>query len=100
MTLTDTIRLITQTKEPDADGYPTITEASIKVKCDSGVGVTRSEFYDACKAGIQLSAAFELWACDYAGQILLEHNGKRYRVERAFPIEREIVQLNCSEVTR
>lgn len=100
MTLTDTIRLITQAKKINTNGYPDITETLVEVRCDSGAGVTRSEFYEAYKAGVKLSAVFELWACDYAGQELLEHNGKRYKVERAYPVEHEVVQLNCSEVLR
>jgi hypothetical protein len=68
MTLNDTISLVSTAKITDADGYDTTTETLTEVMCDSGNGVTRSEFYEAMKAGIKLTAVFEMWACDYGGQ--------------------------------
>ena len=100
MTLNDTIKLVDVVAEIDADGYETFEEKLTEVKCDSGNGVTRTEFYEAYKAGLELSAAFEMWACDYGGQKVIEHNGKRYKVERAFPTGDGVMQLNCSEVKR
>ena len=100
MTLCDTISLVNVIKTTDADGYDTVAETLTTVKCDSGNGVTRSEFYEAMKAGIKLTAAFEMWACDYGGQGLIEHNGTRYKVERAYPLDDGGIQLNCSEVIR
>ena len=100
MTLCDTISLVNVVKTTDADGYDTTTETLTEVMCDSGNGVTRSEFYEAMKAGIKLTAAFEMWACDYGGQKIIEHRGKRYKVERAFPLGDGAIQLNCSEVKR
>lgn len=98
MTLNDTIKLVDIVATEDADGYETFEEILTEVKCDSGNGVTRTEFYEAMKAGLELSAAFELWACDYGGQKEIEHHGKRYKVERTFPMNDGVVQLNCSEV--
>ena len=100
MTLNDTIKLVDIVAEIDADGYETFEEKLTEVKCDSGNGVTRTEFYEAYKAGLELSAAFEMWACDYEGQKVIEHRGKRYKVERAFPTGDGALQLNCSEVKR
>lgn len=100
MTLNDTIKLVDVVTKEDADGYETTKEKLTEVKCDSGNGVTRTEFYEAYKAGLELSAAFEMWACDYGGQKVIEHNGKRYKVERAFPLGDGAIQLNCSEVKR
>ena len=100
MTLNDTIKLVDIVAEIDADGYETFEEKLTEVKCDSGNGVTRTEFYEAYKAGLELSAAFEMWACGYDGQKVIEHRGKRYKVERAFPTGDGVVQLNCSEIKR
>lgn len=99
MTLNDTINLISIESVEDADGYTTQTETLTEVRCDSSKGVTRSEFYEAYKAGISLSMAFEMWAADYAGETLLEHDGTRYKVERSF-MQGDLVQLNCSEAIR
>lgn len=100
MTLNDTIKLVDVVTTEDADGYETFEEKLTEVKCDSGNGVTRAEFYEAMKAGVELSAAFLMWACDYGGQKVIEHRGKRYKVERAFPTGDGALQLNCSEVKR
>ena len=100
MTLCDTISLVNVVKTTDPDGYDTVIETLTTAKCDSGNGVTRSEFYEAMKAGIKLTAVFEMWACDYGGQSLIEHNGTRYKVERTYPLADGGVQLNCSEVIR
>ena len=100
MTLNDTIKLVDVVVTEDADGYETTAETLTEVKCDSGNGVTRAEFYEAMKAGMELTAAFEMWACDYGGQKVIEHNGKRYKVERAFPLNDGAVQINCSEAKR
>ena len=100
MTLCDAISLVSMTRTTDTDGYETTTETLTEVMCDSGNGVTRSEFYEAMKAGVELTAAFEMWACDYDGQKVIEHRSKRYKVERAFPIGDGVVQLNCSEIKR
>ena len=100
MTLSDVISLVDYVATEDADGYETTVEDLTEVKCDSGNGVTRTEFYEAYKAGLELSAAFEMWACDYSGQEEIEHHGKRYKVERTFPLEDGAIQLNCSEIKR
>ena len=100
MTLNDTIKLVDVVVTEDADGYETTAETLTEVKCDSGNGVTRAEFYEAMKAGIKLTAVFEMWACDYGGQSLIEHNGTRYKVERAYPLAGGEMQLNCSEIVR
>jgi hypothetical protein len=100
MTLNDTIKLVDVVVTEDADGYETTVEKLTEVKCDSGNGVTRAEFYEAMKAGVEMSAAFVMWACDYGGQKELIHNEKRYKVVRAFPMKDGVIQLNCSEVKR
>ena len=100
MTLNDTIKLVDVVVAEDADGYETTVETLTEVKCDSGSGVTRAEFYEAMKAGIKLTAAFEMWACDYGWQEHIEHNGTRYKVERAYPLADGGIQLNCSEIVR
>ena len=100
MTMTDTIRLISSKRVRDPDGYWTDVETAEEVFCDSGKGVTRAEFWEARRSDVKMSAAFELWACDYGGQTVVEHNGTRYKVERAYPLGDGSIQLNCSEAVR
>ena len=86
-------------KVTDSDGYDTITELKTQVFC-SVSGVVRSEFYEALKAGIEMSISLEVWEDDYNGAAALEYESKRFKVERSFPTGHGTLQLNCSEVKR
>lgn len=52
---TDVCSLITVTTTETANGYETAAETASEVFCSVCDGVTRSEFYEAYKAGIKLS---------------------------------------------
>ena len=62
--------------------------------------VSRTEFYEAYKAGLSLALSIEMWNDEYAGQKEIEYNNKRYRVERTYMKDRQTIELNCSEVIR
>jgi hypothetical protein len=94
----DVCNLITVTATLDADGYETKSEAKVQVFCSVNVGVVRSEFYEALKAGVQLSATVEVWEDDYNAARLLEFDGKRYKIERTYPTGHGTIELTCSEV--
>lgn len=97
---TDVCSLIAVTKIPDGSKHYITEETATEVFCSVSIGVTRSEFYEAMKAGIKLTATFEVYEDDYTGQELLEHNQTRYRVLRAFPTGYGTLELSCEEVTR
>lgn len=109
MTLNDVATLIQPRKTSvDSDGYDVIEEERTVVPVEVR-SVTRAEFYEAMKAGVSLITAFIMWACDYAGQPYLEHDGVLYKVERAYTGRRAKnavrgsvgdmeIELYCSEV--
>lgn len=96
----DVCSLIAVTEISDSSKHYTTEETATEVFCSVSVGVTRSEFYEAMKAGIKLTATFEVYEDDYTGQALLEHDQTRYRVLRAFPTGYGTLELSCEEVLR
>ena len=97
--MNDIVSLITTVRTEDPDGYFSETETAGQVFCNAK-SVSRAEYYDAYKAGLVLAIAVEMWNDEYAGQKELEYNGKRYKVERTYVSDRQIIELNCSEVVR
>lgn len=97
---TDAIKLISETKVEDADGYITVTETSREIFCTFSEGITRSEFYEGLKTGISLSASAEIWADDFDSETLAEFEGKRYKIIRTFATGRGTLDLSLSEVIR
>lgn len=97
---TDVCSLISVTTTKDADGYDTTAETSREIFCSVSDGVVRSEYYEAMKAGVKLSATVEVWQDDYQKETLLEHGETRYKVERVYPTGNGTLELSCSEVVR
>lgn len=93
----DVIELISQKTTQDPDGYPVIQEEKKEVFADV-CSVTRTEFFEALKAGVSETICFRMTSCDYDDQKLIEYGGLRYQVERAYRTNMDTVELNCSEV--
>lgn len=104
----DEVVLITKTTGQDEDGF----EAN-KVKRTEIFGevreTTRNEYYKALAEGIRAVKAVRVHKDDYEDAIILSNeksvcpeeakiNGTTYRIERAYSVEDDIVELTCSEV--
>ena len=96
----DELTLITKTTERDAEGYETVTETEREILCCFYDGVTRGEFYESMKAGMQASAEAEVWADDYERETIAEHDGIRYVVNRHYETGRGTIRLILQEVIR
>lgn len=95
----DTIDLITETVQTeDADGFPSqVTETKQTVYANVKA-VSRTEFYQANAAKINVVAVAEVHLFEYNDEKLVDYNGKRYVVARTYPDrKREIVELTLSE---
>lgn len=57
------------------------------------------EFFAAESAGTSLSAVFILHADEYDGERVVEWNGKRYSVQRAY-LTGDKVELTCSDLAQ
>lgn len=96
----DVVTLIKQTMTKDGENYDTIVETRRDLMCSFEDGVSQSEFYRSMKAGMQASAQVDIWAVDYEGEKIVEFNGRRFNVVRAFQSEFDVKTLILSEVIR
>nr|DAK39394.1 MAG TPA: Minor capsid protein [Caudoviricetes sp.] len=62
--------------------------------------VTRSEFYQANKAGLKPSLVVEIRSFEYENQEFAKFEGKQYRILKTHPIDSEILELTLSEVLK
>ena len=97
---TDLCTLIRWEISKDKDGYDSIDEIKREILCSVSDGVSRSEYYEAMKAGVKLSATIEVNDGDYDKEQILEHEGTRYKIERVYPTGYGTLELSCSEVVR
>lgn len=83
MSRSTTITLIAVTTERDANGVFRETESAREVfaKVDS---VSASEFFDGGRNGLNPSLRFLVFAGDYHGEQIVEHEGQRYAVYRTY----------------
>jgi len=52
--------------------------------------------YAARQDGTDIAVSILIRGADYDGERLVDHNGKRYCIVRAWSKDGEIVELNCS----
>lgn len=78
-----TIKLIKTTITQDELGYPAETETAREAFC-SVESVTRSEFFQAGKAGIVPDYVFSVNAIEYEGEKELEYNGDKFGIYRTY----------------
>lgn len=95
----ETATLIKAEKTDDADGYTSTGEKGREVFVDKQ-SVKRQEFYAARQSGDRLDVVFKLRAADYDGETIVEHDGKRYNVVRAYTRAGEFFELNCVEIPK
>lgn len=82
----DVITLISETKAQNDFGVWEMTETGKQVfaKVHS---VTRQEFYDGGRAGLNPELHFDIFKGDYDGQRIVEYHGQRYGVYRVYQPE-------------
>lgn len=96
----DVCTLIKIVKVYDASNHAIASEERQDIFCSFSNGVVRTEFYEAYKAGIKLTATVEIWKADYAEQSILEYGDKRFNIVRIFPTDSDTLELSCEEVIR
>lgn len=97
---TDVIDLVAVETEKDDDGYDEATETSREVFCNFQSGVSRNEFYEGMKAGMQPVATVEVWEDDYEQETLCEYDDVRYSVIRHYPTGSGTLILVLQKVIR
>lgn len=77
------IKLVKLTTTTDELGYPVETPTERETFC-SVLSVSRSEFFQAGKAGLTPEHVFSVNAAEYEGEKELEYLGERYRIYRTY----------------
>lgn len=86
------ITLIAETKTQDDFGVWVSTETEREVFC--GVSsVTRAEFFDGGRNGLNPEYVFTMFFGDYDGETVLEYNGKRYGIYRTYHAKTDVIEL-------
>lgn len=95
------IRLIRQTtaRESDEYGNPVLCEEAAEIFATVNA-VKRSEFYQGMAAGLKPEITFECYTFEYDGEKVVEYDGKRYNVIRAYPVKGERMEIICSDIIR
>ena len=86
------ISLIKTTRTQDKYGVWRGKETSRNVYANAR-SITRSEFFDAGRAGLNPEWEFSLFAGDYEGEDTVEFNGRRYGVYRTYQRGTDIIEL-------
>lgn len=92
MDRSDTIHLIREVYAPDEAGVerPVRESREVYAQVDS---VTRAEFFDAGRSGLNPEFRFTMFAGDYAGETMVKYAGKTYAVYRTFLGRNDTIEL-------
>lgn len=82
----DVIYLISVENVQDATGVIRPQESRRMVYCRKR-DITRSEFYNAGRAGLNPEFSVDVFQGDYEGETVAEHDGLRYAIYRTFRAE-------------
>lgn len=98
----DEITLITEVKpeeKTNENGFDNpVQEEAATVFCNKR-SVGQNEYYKAQQAGKQLELKIEIHTADYAGETLVEFEGKRYSVLKTYtPPDSDIVELTLTDL--
>ena len=88
----DVITLISQTYAQNDYGVQIPTETTRDIYCDVK-SISQREFYAAGEAGLKPELRFDVFAYDYNGEKLIEHNGNRYAVYRTYQASNNVLEL-------
>ena len=87
-----TISLITETRTQDDYGVWRTSETKTDVFCQVN-SVSRNEFFDGGRNGLNPEFVFTMFFGDYNGERTVEYNGKRYSVYRTYHARTDVLEL-------
>lgn len=92
MDRSDVIKLISFTKTQDKNGVWRSTPTAREVMCQVD-SVTRNEFFDAGRNGLNPEFRFTLFFGDYDNESVVEYKGETYAVYRTFLTRTDKIEL-------
>lgn len=87
------IYLIPVTNWKDENGVPRETEGAPRSCFCRIESVTRAEFFEGGRSGLNPEFVFTIWAGDYNDETILEYNGKRYGIYRTYHGDGDYIEL-------
>lgn len=92
MDRSDILTLISQTRTQDDYGrwVPSKTPRDVFVQVDS---ISRAEFYEAGRNGLNPEYRFRMFSEDYEGEELCEFNGQPYAIYRTYLRRDDTIEL-------
>ena len=88
----DILFLITQENQADDYGVMRQTLTRKQVFCQVG-SVTRSEFYNAGRTGLNPEYTFTVFQGDYSGESICEYRGQTYAIYRTYVSNSDYIEL-------
>ena len=96
------ITLITETvpTEPtNENGFSNPLEETCNTVFCNKRSISQGEYYKAQQAGKQVEAKVEVHCIDYAGEVLVEFEGKRYSVLKTYePPDSDVIELTLTDL--
>lgn len=96
MDRSNVIKLISQTYTRDSINQMIPVDTVRKVYCDVR-SITRTEWFDAGRNGLQPIYVFTMFAPDYQGEKIVEFEGRRYGVYRTYRARNELLEVYVEE---
>ena len=92
MDRSDVINLISESRTQDDYGRWIATKTSKQVMCQVD-SVTRAEFFEGGRNGLNPEFKFTMFFGDYSGESVVEYQGKTYAVYRTYLRRTDIIEL-------
>ena len=86
------LTLISETKTQDSYGVWRTTTSSKTVYCQVG-SVSRAEFYEAGRNGLNPEFRLTMFGPDYEGERICELDGKQYAIYRTYQAKNDMIEL-------
>ena len=92
MDRSDVINLISESRTQDDYGRWIATKTSKQVMCQVD-SITRAEFFEGDRNGLNPEFKFTMFFGDYSGESIVEYQGKTYAVYRTYLRRTDIIEL-------
>ena len=92
MDRSDVINLISESRTQDDYGRWIATKTSKQVLCQVD-SITRAEFFEGGRNGLNPEFKFTMFNGDYSGETIVEYQGKTYSVYRTYLRRTDIIEL-------
>ena len=92
MDRSDVIKLISETRAQDDYGRWIATKTEKRVMCQVD-SITRAEFFEGGRNGLNPEFKFTMFFGDYNGESVVEYQGKTYAVYRTYLRRTDIIEL-------